>query len=305
MTRKSALGKGIGSLITKTSASALMENYELDDKLSKKLETKPQSSSGVQMVPVDVIRPNSSQPRKIFKEADLQELSDSIKENGIIQPLTVCETDNGFELIAGERRLRASKMAELTHVPVVIKRVTERQKLAMAIVENIQRSDLNCVEEGLAYYQLMEDYNLTQEEVAKMVGKNRSTIANFLRVLRLPRNVVDLLQKEHLSFGHAKVLAASKDSKLIQTLAKKAFELAWSVRELESQMEKSQETRTSKPEKKAHEDVQALRDNLEEQTGLHIKLKMNSKSKGNVTLPFTNEEEFNKIYSTLMNLKKS
>ncbi len=176
------------------------------------------------MVAISAIKTNPNQPRKIFKDKELEELSESIKENGIIQPLTVAELENGeFELIAGERRLRAAKKAGYEQVPVVIKRATEREKMIMSIIENVQRSDLNCVEEALAYYQLMNEYKLTQEDVAKKLGKERSTIANFLRILNLPRPVIDLLQKEVLSFGHAKVLAAVKEREDLELLKKQAM----------------------------------------------------------------------------------
>ena len=164
------------------------------------------------LVDVNSIKTNPNQPRKIFKEKDLEELAESIKENGIIQPLIVAELENGhYELVAGERRLRAAKKIGLEQVPVVVKKATEREKMIMSIIENVQRSDLNCVEEALAYYQLMNEYKLTQEDVAKKLGKERSTVANFLRVLNLPRPVIDLLQKEILSFGHAKILASVKE----------------------------------------------------------------------------------------------
>ena len=171
------------------------------------------------MISVTEIKPNPNQPRRIFKSSDLQELTASVKENGILQPLIVTKAqDKGFVLIAGERRLRAAKNAGIEKVPAVIRKVTDRESLIFAILENVQRSDLNCIEEALAYYQLMDDFKLTQEEAAKKLGKERSTVANFLRLLKLPKQVLELLQKEFLTFGHGKVLAGVDKEVALRTL---------------------------------------------------------------------------------------
>ena len=219
MAKKIALGKGIASLLQDASPqSAMNQNYNSQyahqevPSVPAEKEIEIRYENTPLLVDVNSIKTNPNQPRKIFKEKDLEELAESIKENGIIQPLIVAELENGhYELVAGERRLRAAKKIGLEQVPVVVKKATEREKMIMSIIENVQRSDLNCVEEALAYYQLMNEYKLTQEDVAKKLGKERSTVANFLRVLNLPRPVIDLLQKEILSFGHAKILASVKE----------------------------------------------------------------------------------------------
>jgi len=213
MAKKIALGKGIASLLQESAPQTVVERAYNAHFAPQEKEIEVRIENTPLLVDIGAIKTNPNQPRKIFKEKDLEELSESIKENGIIQPLIVAELEGGeFELVAGERRLRAAKKAGLERVPVVIKRATEREKMIMSIIENVQRSDLNCVEEALAYFQLMNEYKLTQEEVAKKLGKERSTIANFLRVLSLPRPVIDLLQKEFLSLGHAKVLAVVKEA---------------------------------------------------------------------------------------------
>ena len=247
MAKKLALGKGIASLLQESTPQSVVNqtynnkfgNQKFDDEIYHEVEQEKEIEiryeNGPLLVDVGSIKTNPNQPRKIFKEKDLEELSESIKENGIIQPLVVAELENGhFELIAGERRLRAAKRAGLEQVPVVVKRATEREKMIMSIIENVQRSDLNCVEEALAYYQLMNEYKLTQEDVAKKLGKERSTVANFLRILNLPRPVIDLLQKEMLSFGHAKILAAVKEREDAIRLANEAVVNGWSVRDLEN-----------------------------------------------------------------------
>src|SRR5690554_3495072 len=199
--KTAALGRGMG---------ALLGGNSLNEGPANPIGTSTPVGSPA-MLNVSQIVPNKDQPRKIFKDKEIAELAASIKENGIIQPLTVHEEGGKVILIAGERRLRAAKLAGLEQVPVVFKKATKKDVIAMAIIENVQRSDLNCVEEALAYYQLMNEFELTQEEVAKKIGKERSTIANFLRILKLPREVIQYLQREELIFGHAKVLAALKD----------------------------------------------------------------------------------------------
>ncbi|MBP9674849.1 MAG: ParB/RepB/Spo0J family partition protein, partial [Bacteriovoracaceae bacterium] len=173
----------------------------------------------------------------------------------------------------------------------------ERQKLIMSIVENIQRSNFNCVEEALAYYKLMDEYKLTQEEVAKKVGKDRSTITNFLRILKLPREVLAYLQKEELSFGHAKVLASLKDENQIKNLAKECVEAKWSVRDLE----KNIETPKHKNKKsKVHNELDFLKQNLEKKTGFHFAVTKNNKDQGSFVIKFSGKEEFNHIYNFFM-----
>ena len=304
MAKKMALGKGIGALINSGSTNPNIVNnaknmMDLED--SKK--SGPIEPSGPLLVPVEKIVTNPNQPRKIFKEDEIAELSLSIKENGVIQPLIVAEVDGKYELIAGERRLRASKLAGLPAVPVVVKRATDREKVVMAIIENVQRSDLNCVEEALAYYQLMEDYKLTQEEVAKKIGKDRSTIANFLRILKLPREVVDMIQKDLLSFGHAKVLASLKDREKCLRVANEVVANKLSVRETEKLSKKSykaSEKKENEGNQYFQEKLDQYRQKLEQKTGYHFNVKSNKKGGGQVVLNFNNEAEFNDIYEFLL-----
>lgn len=312
MAKKMALGKGMASLLDGGSnknlnkAKAAMDLGSLGGStvVNKPVEQKPVIETNPSMIDISQIVTNPNQPRKIFKEDQLQELSNSIKENGVIQPLIVVKGDNGFELVAGERRLRASKMAGLTQVPVVIKRATDREKMVMSIIENVQRSDLNCVEEALAYFQLMEDFQLTQEEVAKKVGKERSTVANFLRILKLPRDVVELLQKELLSFGHAKVLAAVKDREHCIRVANEAVAKKLSIRETEKliKAKKKNNKEVVEPTNTFFEDkLDSYKQKLEQRTGFHFGIKSNKKGGGQVLLNFSNEAEFNDIYEFLLN----
>ena len=288
------LGKGMAALL---GAEHLSQN---DFKVTEKIKNESLDLNPL-LVPLNKIVANKDQPRKIFKEKDLLELAESIKENGIIQPVLVSEVDGHFELIAGERRFRAAKLAGLDRIPVLIKRVTKKDSFVMAIIENVQRSELNCVEEALAYYQLMNEFKLTQEEVAKKVGKDRSTVANFLRLLKLPKDVIMLLQKELISFGHAKVLLSLTDDVLIKRLANEAAINNISVRELEELVKKSKSVKAKKDTAPLNlEKYQALRNKLEQKTGFHFDVKASKKGAGSIMIKFSNEAEFNDIYSYLL-----
>lgn len=291
---KPALGKGMGALLG-AGAAPKYNNQAIEEKVLE-------GDGSPLLVPISKLKANKDQPRKIFRDKEITELAASIKENGIIQPITVARTDNGdFEIIAGERRFRASKLAGLERVPVVVKKATKKDTLVMAIIENVQRSDLNCVEEGLAYYQLMNEYELTQEEVAKKIGKERSTIANFLRILKLPREVIQYLQKDELSFGHAKVLASVKEDEKVKRLSREAIENNWSVRELEKNIKNSkQKTRKMTENKFFDESLDAVRRKLEEKTGYHFDLKTKPNGGGTITIKYNNEAEFNDIFEFLV-----
>ncbi|MDH4466741.1 MAG: ParB/RepB/Spo0J family partition protein [Bacteriovoracaceae bacterium] len=306
MQKKPVLGKGMAALLgAGIVAPPPVTTAPTTER--KIFQSESQENAGVLMVPLEKIVINPHQPRKVFKEEDLKDLSESIRENGIIQPITVSHIseENKFELIAGERRFRAAKMAGLEVVPVIVKRVTKRDKLVMAIIENVQRSNLNCVEESLAYFQLMEEFKLTQEEVAKKIGKERSVVANFLRILKLPREVIIFLQKEQLSLGHAKVLGSIKDDELVVQLSKEAVEHGWSVRDLEAQLESARNESLDEgatprsainadlAEFKQQSDGQIQR--LERKTGLKFKIKGKSFSKGQIQVRFNSEAEFQAI----------
>jgi ParB family chromosome partitioning protein len=300
MAKKIALGKGIASLLQdSTSQTVVAQTYaqHFEKEVEIKIENTPL------LVDVSAIKTNPNQPRKIFKEKDLEELTESIKENGIIQPLIVAELDNGkYELVAGERRYRAAKKAGLEQVPVVVKRATDREKMIMSIIENVQRSDLNCVEEALAYYQLMNEYKLTQEEVAKKLGKERSSVANFLRILNLPRPVIDFLQKEMLSLGHAKVLAAVKEKEEIIRLANEAVASTWSVRELEQATKTKKAIKEKKTSRNPFFDqkLDQFKKTLEHKTGYHFAIASGKNGSGHISLKYSNEAEFNDIYEFLL-----
>jgi ParB family chromosome partitioning protein len=194
---------------------------------------------GIGFASLDEIQVNAYQPRREFDDQALAELSQSIRSNGIIQPLIVRRgAAGGYHLIAGERRLRAAKLAGLKQVPIVIRRSTDREALELALIENIQRQDLNCIDEALAYFQLMQDFSLTQEEVAERVGKERVTVANHLRLLRLPEAIIDDLKRGILTFGHGRALLSLEDPDLRLKARALVIEGGLSVRRTEELVEK-------------------------------------------------------------------
>jgi ParB family chromosome partitioning protein len=292
---KSALGKGMGALLGGAGSQPISTVMMSEDKIAP-----IEPNTGSLLVPIHKIKANKEQPRKIFKDKELLELSASIRENGVIQPISVMEEDGKFIIIAGERRFRASKLAGLDSIPVVVKKASRKDVLVMAIIENVQRSDLNCVEEALAYYQLMNEFNLTQEEVAKRVGKERSSVANFLRVLKLPREVIQFLQKEELSLGHAKVLAAVKEDETVKRLAREAVENKLSVRDLEKLIKAKSKSKPMQSNKFFDEKLDALKQRLEKNTGYHFDVKSKGNGAGSISIKFTNEAEFNDIFEYLI-----
>lgn len=307
--KKQVLGKGIASLLQESSgpkvsnieALKAMQLNNVSANQSQSANINQQKENGPLMIAIEQIKTNPNQPRKIFKERELEELAHSIKENGIIQPILVRKSDSGFELIAGERRLRAAKKAGLEYVPAIIKNTTEKDRSIIALIENIQRADLNCVEEALAYYQLLNDYQMTQEELSKKLGKDRSTIANFLRILKLPRQVIEQLQKEQLTFGHAKILAGLEDREEIIRFANLSITEQWSVRELEEKTKrKSKAKLKDEKENNFEQKYDSLRQKIEQKSGLHVKIKSNNKGAGLLSFVFSNEAEFNDIFTYFM-----
>lgn len=226
--RSRALGKGLNSLLP---ASLMDEESEID--ISPTRENR--ADSPYFLCPISFITANPYQPRTEMKEEPLQQLSNSIKEKGILQPLIIRElSENRYELIAGERRLRAAKMAGLEKVPVIKKDIAISDRLELALIENIQRENLNAVEEAKAYEQLMSEFDMTQEAVAKRVGKNRSTVTNSLRILQLPEDVLKDISMGRISAGHGRVLLALKDTEEIRTLRDEIIKNKLSVRDVEA-----------------------------------------------------------------------
>jgi ParB family chromosome partitioning protein len=308
MAKKNVLGKGMAALLSSNAQGATdvqVSDSKKVQQTGKQLATNDEGTRLPSIIDIDSLEVNLKQPRKIFNDKEIDDLAASLKENGIIQPLVVSfnEENKKFEIIAGERRYRAAKKIGLKKVPIVVKKVTEKDKLAMAIIENVQRVNLNCVEEALAYFQLMEEFKLTQEDVAKKIGKDRSTIANFLRILRLPKEVIIHLQNDKISFGHAKILAAIKDEQLTIRLANAAVAELYSVRELEKKIKEFQAQKPAEHhtiEKKFDEEIDLIKRKLEKKTGFHFAIKKNVKNRGMINIKFNNEAELNDVISYLL-----
>ncbi len=251
-------------------------------------------------VPAASIRPCPFQPRREFEQGALEELADSIRVQGVIQPLVVRPAENGYELIAGERRWRAARMAGLEQVPVVIRQAGEQEAMELALVENLQRENLNPLEEALGLRQLIQDYGLTQEEVGRKVGKNRATVANSLRLLQLAPPVQSLLRKGRISAGHAKALLRLKDPKVQEELALRVDRTGLSVRDAEKWIAQREARRAPAPPEPAPRDphIDRLEEKVRDRVGSRVQIRYRE-GKGILSLHFFSEEDLQRIMGLL------
>ena len=286
MASNKGLGKGLGAL--------------LGD-----FTEEPAEKSAYQMLPIYKVEPNPDQPRQDFDEEELQALADSITEHGIIQPLTVRELKSGYyQIIAGERRWRAARIAGLSDVPVVIIEADDKKAMELALIENLQRQDLNPVEEALGYQSLMQDYGLTQEDAARQVGKSRPAVANALRLLNLTPEVLDKLCSAELTAGHARAILSLKSDKKQIEAAQKIIALGLSVRQAELLCKNM----TKEPVKKeqpvfAVDYVAECEKQLSKHLGRGVKI-VNGKRKGRFELEFYGQEDLQTLLDALMKLQK-
>ncbi|MBE6255957.1 MAG: ParB/RepB/Spo0J family partition protein [Prevotella sp.] len=282
------------------------------DALIQTDEVQTEGSSSINEIALDLIHPNPNQPRHEFDETALQELADSIREIGIIQPITLRKMDDGtYEIIAGERRWRASQKAGLTSIPAYIRTADDENVMEMALIENIQRQDLNAVEIALAYQHLLEQYGLTQDRLSERVGKKRATVTNYLRLLKLPASIQMALQNRELDMGHARALL-SLDSPALQLKVfsqiqnehlsvRKVEELVKRLTEGETVNLKGQTLRPRKAQ--LSREYSLLRDSLSECFKTRVQFTCSDRGKGKITIPFSNEEEMERIVSILDRLK--
>lgn len=277
------------------------------DALISTEEVRTQGSSTINEISIDLIEANPNQPRREFDEQALQELATSIREIGIIQPITLRQMeDNKFQIIAGERRWRASQLAGLKAIPAYIRTISDESVMEMALVENIQREDLNAIEIALAYQHLLDNDGMTQEKVSERVGKSRAAIANYLRLLRLPATIQLSLQKKEIDMGHARaLLALDSPSQQIQVF-KEILKHQYSVRKVEeivnnlkSGMDVTSGTKTLKAKSSLSEEYEALRSRISEKLGSKVQMSCNEKGKGKITISFANEEELEKLITNL------
>ena len=287
MASNKGLGKGLGALLG-----------DFEEVTTEK--------SAYQLLPIYKVEPNPDQPRRDFDEEELQALSDSIAEHGIIQPLTVRELNSGYyQIIAGERRWRAARLANLSEVPVVIIEADDKKAMELALIENLQRQDLNPVEEALGYKSLMEDYGLTQDDAAKRVGKSRPAVANALRLLNLNPEVLSKVRAGELSAGHARAVLVLKTDKKQLAAAQKIIALGLSVRQAELLCKNmAKEVAPVKEEPTLKVDyVAECEKQLSKQLGRGVKI-VNGKRKGRFELEFYGQEDLQVLLDALMNIKK-
>ena len=286
MASNKGLGKGLGALLGDFSEEAV-------------------ESSAYQILPIYKVEPNPDQPRRDFDEEELQALADSISVHGVIQPLTVRQMPTGYyQIIAGERRWRAARLANLSEIPVVIVEADDKKAMELALIENLQRQDLNPVEEALGYQALIEEYGLTQEEAAGRVGKSRPAVANALRLLGLSPAVLEKLKNGELSAGHARAILTLKTEKKQQEAAKKIIALALSVRQAETLCKNMNKEPAPKKEPVfAVNYVAECEKSLSKQLGRGVKI-VNGKRKGRFELEFYGEEDLQRLLDALMTLGK-
>ena len=272
---------------------------------------RPQGSSTINEIPISQIEANPNQPRREFDSEALQELATSIREIGIIQPITLRQIDdNRFQIIAGERRWRASQIAGLTAIPAYIRTISDESIMEMALVENIQREDLNAIEIALAYQHLLENDGMTQEKVSERVGKSRAAIANYLRLLRLPAQIQLSLQKKEIDMGHARALLSIDSPSLQIRLYKEIMKNNYSVRKVEEMVsllkngeEISSGTKKIVAKQQLPEEFNALKDRLSEFLNTKVQFTCNPKGKGKISIPFNSEEDLERILTLFDKLK--
>jgi ParB family chromosome partitioning protein len=250
---------------------------------------------------VDKIRPNPYQPRREFKEEELSELADSIGTQGILQPLLVRRTDSGYELIAGERRLRAARLAGMPKVPVIVKNISNPELIEISIIENIQRENLNPIEEAEAYQRLMDEFKLTQEKVSERVGKRRSTVANFLRLNHLPGEIKDAIKADRLSMGHARALLGAPNSPIQRKAFNEILARRLSVRETErliQRLNSQAEPAPKRPERPEDIYFSSLEQDLSQHFGTKVQIRRSGK-KGRLEIEFYNDEDLDRLLGLL------
>jgi ParB family chromosome partitioning protein len=269
---KRGLGRGLQALIP-----------EIDE----------ESAKGVESIKISDIEPNQFQPRKHFDDESLKELSDSIKEHGIIQPIIVRKNDFGYQIVAGERRWRAAKLAGLKEVPAIVKDFDDQKVMEIALIENLQREDLNPIDEAKAYKSLMEQFNLTQEEISKRVGKSRSSIANSIRLLNLDEEVQNMLMEGKITTGHAKVILALQDAEKQNMIAKKIVDKNLNVRDTENLIK---EVTSSKKKKRKESDayIKEIEDNFCRFFGTKVKI-IHGKNRGKILIEYYGDEDLSRL----------
>ncbi len=276
MAKKTGLGKGLDALFT--------NNIDIEETL--------QENEVIEKLKITQVEPNRNQPRKHFDEEALEELAESIKRYGVIQPIIVVKKGDYYEIVAGERRWRASKKAGLTEIPAIIRDTDERKNKEIALIENVQREDLNAYEKAVGIKELMEEYGLTQQQVSEILGKSRSSIANTVRILNLDPRVIELVQENKLTEGHARSLLAIEDNDKQYQMALRLLETGASVREVEKKVQ--QKKKMKKKDEKYEAIYRDIEDSFQGFFGTKVKLEV-GKRKGKIVIEYANNEDLERI----------
>jgi ParB family chromosome partitioning protein len=285
------LGRGLEALIASTATTPT-----------------PAERRGTQSVPIAQIRPNPYQPRKEFRPGDLAELQASLQTNGLLQPIVVRPgADGGYELIAGERRLRAATQLGWPDIPVVVREIDDRTLLTLALVENLQRADLNAVEEAEGYQRLIEEFGLTQQRVAEIIGKDRTTIANTLRVLQLPPPVRHMVQQGELTLGHARALLAFEDERVIAEVAREAVAKGLSVRDVEGRARRARPEKRHpivKTQNRSYSEIQRLEEQLRRHLQTDISITVSRDYRGSIAISFYSADDLERVLDLILGARR-
>ena len=303
--KRGGLGKGLDILIPNTnSGEQIKQTAEVKTKIVEKVVEKIVEKPIEMRVKLSKIEPNKEQPRRNFDEDSLIELSESIKQHGIIQPIIVQEKNGYYEIIAGERRWRAAKLAGLKEVPVIVKKFTEQEILEISLIENIQRENLNPIEEAIAYKRLLNEFHLKQDEVAERVSKSRTAVTNSMRLLKLDERVQQMVIEEKLSTGHARALLGIEDTELQYQTANKVFDESLSVREVEKLVKSMN---APKKEMKKPEINQAVYDDMSEKLkqlmGTKVQIMPKNNEKGKIEIEYYSSDELERIIDLFMSTR--
>ncbi len=289
---KKGLGKGLGALISAA-------NEEVNEEINEK--------KGIVELKINDIEPNINQPRKKFDDEKLLKLSESIKKHGVVQPIIVKKEDNTYRIVAGERRWRAARMAGLKTIPVIIKELSERQVMEIALIENLQREDLNPIEEAEAFERLLNEYNLTQEELSEAIGRSRSAIANTIRLLGLSEKVKNCLINQDITSGHARAILSVDNKELQEKICDEIIEKNLTVRQTETLVKRfiSEEKKENKKNKenKNNDEYLKIEENLQGIFGTKVRLVSNNK-KGKIMIEYYSEEELDRLLSLFGMIEK-
>lgn len=326
---KRGLGRGLGAFFGEDTVEEVVKDHQVENNKVREAEAEYKTSKGSSTtggktvtasavsakpeeqkeitIKLSKIEPNSEQPRKDFNEEQLQELADSIKKYGVLQPLLVQKKDSNYVIVAGERRWRAAKLAGLKEVPVVIREYSPQQAMEIALIENVQREDLNPIEEALAYQRLMQEFQLKQEEIAERVSKNRTTITNSMRLLNLTLEVRQMLIENRISSGHARALLGVESPELQLELAKKIEQERLSVREVEKAVKllgKDKKEKKKKPDDEALELIfRDLEERMKTAMGTKVNISRKDKNKGRIEIEYYSESELERIVELIESIR--